>query len=479
LFAGELQRQKALLATTDAISVAGGVVLAWLLRSCGICLPGSAASSEMPAGLIVLVFIWMLTARASGLYRLRYGRLREFLAIGKVSATAWLLVLTLSFFAHLAPSRLVVGVALLLTVVLVFASRTLVRGCISFFYSHPAVSVPLVIVGTNSFGRVLRDQITEELTQYEFLGFVDEAPAASGQSGPQLPAGLQLLGGLDQIASLAAAHPHLEVAIALPDGDRSQLDRIVELCERHRIRWRFMPWIGKPPMTLKVEMFGAIPLIGPRGSNIEGLNYIMKRSVDILLAALLLLVASPILVLAAIAIWLFDERPLLFRQTRIGIHGRPFELLKLRTMGTQSSDQVHREYVKGWIHRSGAIPISANGNGVYKICDDQRVTRVGRWLRRFSIDELPQLINVLRGDMSLIGPRPAMPYELDLYQDWHRHRLDAPPGITGLWQVNGRNRLSFEEMVQLDIEYIEDWSLTNDVKILLRTLPVILRGSGH
>ena len=147
-------------------------------------------------------------------------------------------------------------------------------------------------------------------------------------------------------------------------------------------------------------------------------------------------------------------------------------------MRTQCSDAVHREYVKGWIQRDAGEQSEANGTEVFKIGSDERVTPIGRWLRRFSIDELPQLLNVLYGNMSLIGPRPAMPYELELYQEWHRHRLDAPPGITGLWQVSGRNRLSFEEMVQLDIEYIEDWSLVGDMGILLRTLPAMLQGSG-
>jgi lipopolysaccharide/colanic/teichoic acid biosynthesis glycosyltransferase len=238
-----------------------------------------------------------------------------------------------------------------------------------------------------------------------------------------------------------------------------------------------MPRVAQS-MALTVEMVGAIPLIGPPGSNIEGLNCIVKRGFDITVATLMIMAVSPILVLAAVAIRLVDGGPLLFRQIRVGIHGKPFELLKFRTMRTQCSDTVHREYVKGWIRRDAAGQSEANGTEVYKIGSDERVTPIGHWLRRFSIDELPQLLNVLYGNMSLIGPRPAMPYELELYQEWHRHRLDAPPGITGLWQVSGRNRLSFEEMVQLDIEYIEDWSLVGDMGILLRTLPAMLQGSG-
>jgi lipopolysaccharide/colanic/teichoic acid biosynthesis glycosyltransferase len=193
-----------------------------------------------------------------------------------------------------------------------------------------------------------------------------------------------------------------------------------------------------------------------------------------------MVLAAPAIGIGSLAIWLSDRGPVFFRQTRIGIHGRPFELLKLRTMRESASDKIHRDYVRRWIRNGGAAAGNgANGHpGIYKLTRDHRVTPVGRILRRFSIDELPQLINVIRGEMSLIGPRPALPYELDMYEEWHRRRLDAVPGITGLWQVSGRNQLSFEEMVRLDVQYLQDWSFGSDLKILARTLPALLRGEG-
>jgi lipopolysaccharide/colanic/teichoic acid biosynthesis glycosyltransferase len=149
-------------------------------------------------------------------------------------------------------------------------------------------------------------------------------------------------------------------------------------------------------------------------------------------------------------------------------------------MRQSANDDVHREYVRLWIRNGDTA--AANGHtgakAIFKLTNDHRITKIGRVLRRFSIDELPQLVNVLRGEMSLIGPRPALPYELDHYDSWHRRRLDAAPGITGLWQVSGRNRLSFDEMVRLDVQYLEDWSLFGDFKILMRTLPALLRGEG-
>ena len=507
MLGGELQRQKALLAATDAIAVAGAGALSQVLRSGDLYPLEPGNWGEALAGLVMLVAVWIVFARAVGLYR--DGRRHELKSIVKASCAAWLAMVAISFFVHLAPSRLVVGIGLTLTIGSVIAMRTLVRRCIKFFYSRPEFAVPLVIVGANSFGVYLRDRIKEELTQYEFLGFVDEnPPTVNGSNGHAAsddnagtnghanfnghlslngngrshlhavaPPPVPVLGQLERIASLSFEHSNLEAVIVLPERDHEQIERIIKLCERYRVRWRVMPRVAES-MALTVEMVGAIPLIGPPGSNIEGLNCLIKRGFDVVVATLMLLVASPIMLLAAIVIWLTDGSPLLFRQTRVGIHGKPFELLKFRTMRSQASDTVHREYVKEWIQRNAAERIEANGAKIYKIGLDPRVTPIGKWLRRFSLDELPQLLNVLYGDMSLIGPRPAMPYELELYQEWHRHRLDAPPGITGLWQVSGRNRLSFEEMVQLDIEYIEEWSLVGDMGILLRTLPAMLQGSG-
>jgi len=212
-------------------------------------------------------------------------------------------------------------------------------------------------------------------------------------------------------------------------------------------------------------------------SGIRSLNLTKKRLFDLVLLCPILLVAAPVMVLAAVAIRVLDGKPILFRQVRLGVGGKPFELLKFRTMRC-ASDAAHREYVGRWI--AGRPCAGAKGNGaLYKMTSDPRITRLGALLRRFSIDELPQLINVLRGDMSLIGPRPALGYEVRKYQDWHRRRLDALPGLTGLWQVSGRNRLSFDEMVRLDIDYIDHWSLARDIAILARTPRAVIAGDGR
>jgi lipopolysaccharide/colanic/teichoic acid biosynthesis glycosyltransferase len=203
---------------------------------------------------------------------------------------------------------------------------------------------------------------------------------------------------------------------------------------------------------------------------------------DIIGSALLLVICAPVFLMIALAIKVSSKGPVLFRQTRVGQYGRPFTFLKFRSMHVDNDSSIHREYVTQLIAgQAERNPSNGNGDGAgaYKLTDDDRITWVGNFLRRTSLDELPQLLNVLRGDMSLVGPRPAIPYELAAYQTWHRRRvLEVKPGITGLWQVTGRSRVKFDEMVRLDLRYAETWSPWLDIKILLRTPRAVFEGEG-
>jgi len=206
----------------------------------------------------------------------------------------------------------------------------------------------------------------------------------------------------------------------------------------------------------------------------------VKRSMDIAGSFAALVLCSPLLVLISVAIKLTSKGPILFRQERVGRYGSRFTFLKFRSMECGSDARIHREYVKQYIAgEAEAARASQTQNAVYKIQSDPRITRVGKFLRRSSLDELPQFINVLRGDMSLVGPRPPIPYELEGYQIWHRRRvLESKPGITGLWQVSGRSRVKFDDMVRMDLRYAKTWSLWLDVKILLQTPAAVLFGAG-
>ena len=196
-------------------------------------------------------------------------------------------------------------------------------------------------------------------------------------------------------------------------------------------------------------------------------------------AAATLVLLAPVWLVVSLLIKLDSRGPVLYRQERVGMDGRIFLFLQFRTMRAGADDREHREYQRRYIQGQPDTNMGDSLRPVYKLHTDPRVTRTGRWLRRTSLDELPQLLNVLRGDMSVVGPRPPIPYEVEAYELWHRKRLDMKPGMTGLWQVSGRNRLSFDEMVRLDLFYIENWSLWLDLRIMLRTIPVLLRGEAY
>lgn len=207
---------------------------------------------------------------------------------------------------------------------------------------------------------------------------------------------------------------------------------------------------------------------------------ILKRSIDIVGSAAITLLCLPLFIAIAAAVKLSSKGPILFRQERIGQFGQSFTFLKFRSMYVDNDHKVHQEFVRKLIAQEQVSGEHADDKqAVYKIKNDKRVTPIGRFLRRTSLDELPQFLNVLRGDMSLVGPRPPIPYELAAYQTWHRRRvLEVKPGITGLWQVTGRSRVKFDEMVRLDLRYATSWSPWLDVKILLRTPIAVIRGSG-
>jgi exopolysaccharide biosynthesis polyprenyl glycosylphosphotransferase len=235
---------------------------------------------------------------------------------------------------------------------------------------------------------------------------------------------------------------------------------------------------GVEPTLLSSRGQTLIELTAP---NLRGPQLLLKRLMDLMWGSLALAMAAPLMAAVAIAVKLDSRGPVFFRQERVGAGGRRFRIYKFRTMRHGASEEAHRALVQGMMSRPESRTGKALGDGqvVYKLVDDERVTRLGRWLRRASLDELPQLINVLRGDMSLVGPRPPLPYECDVYDFWQYDRLQVKPGITGLWQVSGRNLLTYQRMCELDIEYVRRWSLWLDLKILLKTIPVVLLNSGR
>jgi lipopolysaccharide/colanic/teichoic acid biosynthesis glycosyltransferase len=239
---------------------------------------------------------------------------------------------------------------------------------------------------------------------------------------------------------------------------------------------------GRFDMLLDLDLHvpkGALPSNDETIENYKG-EYALKRPLDVIFSLFLILLFAPLMLLVAVAVAATSPGPVLFKQTRIGKGGKPFTFYKFRSMAVNSDDRIHREYVARLIEgETDKVNEGDSSRPLYKIKSDPRITSVGRIIRKTSIDELPQLFNVLKGDMSLVGPRPPVPYEVERYQNWHLLRvLGIKPGITGLWQVEGRSKTTFDEMVRLDVRYMRYCSLRLDLKILFKTIAVVLRCDG-
>jgi exopolysaccharide biosynthesis polyprenyl glycosylphosphotransferase len=314
-----------------------------------------------------------------------------------------------------------------------------------------------VLVGSGSHidavAHALRDS-----SQVEPFGYVSLTPRTSD--------------GLRDFRSLDALERHFdaidEVLIADPDFPQEQAVELVDRCHQHGIRVRVAPSTMEILMD-RVEFVPgqSLPLFELKPPVFEGVDFFVKRSFDLAGAVLLLAVLSPLLALIALLIKLGSRGPVLYRSMRPGIGGEPFPCLKFRTMYAGAEAMQHE--LEGHNEKGGAL---------FKIRDDPRVTRVGSFLRRWSLDELPQLFNVLRGQMSLVGPRPLPQRDYERLEDWHRKRYLVLPGITGLWQVSGRSELDFDELVRLDFLYLERWSVFLDLSILLKTIPAVIRARG-
>ena len=402
MFAGEFRKQKALFAIADALAFAIAGALALILHDPSGAMRASAEKADpqtLGEGIAIAALLWFGVFRAFDLYQMRNGSRKEAIAVIKACTVAAALMLLAAFAAHLDASRVFVGIFYLLSIPAVFCLRTLLRSFILHFYASPGIATPLIIVGFNPLAHFLCDRIEEELTHYEIVGFLES------DSKEKEYCGYPVLGPPERIHDLLRAHSGLEAVVAMPDASLEEQAKIIDLCENAGVQWWAVPWVYRSaPGGFKVDSLGMIPLVGSRRSNIDGLNYMIKRSFDIFCASIALICVLPVMAAAALAVLIFDGTPILFRQQRVGAYGRVFEMLKFRTMTNRAADVVHRDFVQQWIcagdagEQNGQPPDGAEQK-VFKLSNDPRISKVGRFLRRFSLDELPQLWNVIRGDI--------------------------------------------------------------------------------
>ncbi len=412
-------------------------------------------------GYMVMLLVFMAF---DGVYhRRRQGSwFDELYRIGNATTTV-VVILIATTFISLLYSRLLLLEAGLITIALLSAYRLLWRFIDANLRRRGLGIDRVLIVGADELGRaVMRNLVARPELGYRVVGFVDD-DLSKGDLGR-----FKALGGLESIGGVVKGERVDEVIITLPWTYHRTIMGLVRSCESLGVRARVVPDVFQLSLN-RVDMddLGGIPLMGLKDTHLPRLAQVVKRALDFVLAGLALVVSSPLLLVVAMLIRLDSPGPALFKQRRVGQGGRLFDIYKFRSMRVGAEEE--QALLKDHNESSGPL---------FKMRADPRVTGLGRFLRRSSIDELPQFINVLRGEMSVVGPRPGRPAEVAEYQPWHRQRLEVPPGITGLWQVSGRSELTFDEMCLLDIYYIENWSLGLDLSLMLRTVPRVFLAEG-
>jgi exopolysaccharide biosynthesis polyprenyl glycosylphosphotransferase len=297
-------------------------------------------------------------------------------------------------------------------------------------------------------------------TEVQIVGYISLTPRPQN--------GLRSLGELEDAPEILERERVQEVIIADPDFPQEQAVELVDQCHQHGVTVRVAPSTMEILMDRAEFVPGAtVPLFELRPPVFEGIDFALKRTFDLVVSGGMLLLLSPVLLASALAVKLSSRGPVIYRSIRPGMAGKPFYCFKFRTM-REHADQIQADLE----------PLNESSGALFKIRADPRLTKVGRMMRRFSIDELPQLVNVLRGEMSLVGPRPLPMRDFERLEEWHKKRYLVLPGITGLWQVSGRSELDFDDLVRLDFLYLERWSMFLDLSILLKTIPAVLTRRG-
>jgi exopolysaccharide biosynthesis polyprenyl glycosylphosphotransferase len=416
----------------------------------------------------VLTALLLIAYKLEGVYDHRRGAswFDEFYSVVNGTTTGIIIMVVVTFFYRpLVYSRLLFIYTGALTVALLSFSRFVKSAVLRKLRQRGIGVVRTLIVGAGEVGRtIMRNIVAQPGLGYQVVGFVDDNP----EKGQKDIGRFKGLGSIDNLPRIVQEESIDEVIITLPWMYHRKIISIMTQCEREGVRARLVPDLLQMSLSrMDVDDLGGVPMIGIKEISITGWKSVTKRAIDFTVALVGLIVLSPLMLLIALVIKLDSPGPVLFRQIRVGKGGRHFVLYKFRSM-REGAEEEQQELTE----------LDEAGGPIFKIRHDPRCTRLGRFLRRTSLDEMPQLYNVLRGEMSLVGPRPPIPTEVEHYEEWHKKRLEVSPGMTGLWQVSGRSELTFDEMVLLDIYYIENWSAALDTEIFMRTIPKVIFGNG-
>jgi exopolysaccharide biosynthesis polyprenyl glycosylphosphotransferase len=457
---------------SDQFALAASITLAILIR---IYLPGLAKMSPQallhPGNLlryVVLMALWYWCMQGTGNYNVGDDRNRRMTwSVIQGTLLFTVIVLAMAFFQWSLFSR----AAVLLFVVTASMGTIILRKSVPQLLLRRLRrenTIKVLLVGDGPVAAHI-NSLLDQSYGHRVIHLASLTPpdtTATGQTD------------LEGLRSLLQEYRPNEVILAREGRPAGAISELLNLCNEYRIPWHFVPTLDQLVFSnVRTHLLGGLPLIGQVSCAISGLDLAVKRVIDIMVAATLMACVAPFFLTIWMAVRLTSDGPAIFVQKRVGHKGRVFDFYKFRTMYVRHDDKTHRDYVAKWI--SNQAYGAAEKEKTFKIVNDPRITPLGRVLRRYSLDELPQLLNVLKGDMSLVGPRPALVYEIEMYKEWHKERLEGLPGLTGLWQVAGRNQLSFDEMVKLDLQYLRNWSPAQDLKLILRTVPTVLLGTGH
>jgi exopolysaccharide biosynthesis polyprenyl glycosylphosphotransferase len=416
-----------------------------------------------------LLWICHLIFSFFGFYRSRRlsTRASEVADIVKATCAATLTVAVPTLFFQIRLfTRAYLAAFFVITTTTIIASRVLLRWCLRLVRAHGRNLRNMLIVGTNPRAvEFARKIAARHDLGYQIIGFADnEWPGTAAFNG----AGYPLVSDLKSIRGFLRGNVVDEVIVCLPVlSFHRQGEEIRTICQEQGIITKQLAY-NPASVSAQAEEFDGDLLIRQSGSAFDGWPTIAKRVLDFTVALAAIILLAPLMVLVAAAIKLTSKGPVLFVHHRIGLNKRKFNIYKFRTMVSDAEERIHE-----------LEHLNQMSGPVFKIKDDPRITRVGGFLRKTSIDELPQLFNVLKGDMSLVGPRPLPVRDYAGFsEDWHRRRFSVPPGITCFWQIEGRNTIPFEKWMELDLQYVNEWSLWLDLKILLKTIPVVIKGSG-